>query len=112
MQPAITLSFATQADLEAWLAKEMARRAGHDDRAVGFALADIARRLDLLESTATKVVETNCQLHQRVKALEEEGLVTDWDGEGDEADRCVIEIAPGTHVIDIIDVRCGIKGGA
>lgn len=75
MQPAITLTFATQADLETFIAKQAPQ--------LGFVdvdhLADLRQRIERLEIVIAKVVKTNHDLHKRLSTLEEDGTI-DWDG--------------------------------
>ena len=76
MQPAIQLTFATREDFEAFIARECALRTA----ALPVELETV-KRIDQLERVLCKVVETNQRLNQRVKALEEDTLVTDWASE-------------------------------
>lgn len=107
MQPTITLSFATYADLDAFIQSECRRRQvktplptseaeelGNQVSLIADAVEAINNRLKsveilggrhiedlrLLNSTVAKVVETNVRFHERIKALEEDGLA-DWQGE-------------------------------
>lgn len=107
MQPAITLSFATYAELQSFIESECARRQvkhplptseaeelGNQLSLLADAVTAINNRLKsveilggrhiedlrLLNSTVAKVVETNVRFNERIKQLEEDG-VQEWAGE-------------------------------
>ena len=99
MQPAIQLTFATREDFEAFIARECALRTAAPRQPPGpemeaalrsyresfheleYGLRELDARIAQHERVLCKVVETNQQLHQRIKALEEDTLVTDWASE-------------------------------